>query len=241
MNMKKKTLKHYIIYLLAGANTFLFSPTATAQIDEDQPGAWYMYFYNASFGEGPWGIQGDVQYRNWNFGGDLEQLLIRSGITYRPGETNIKFTLGYGNITTGGFGEEITSTVNESRIYQEALFPVKFGNRVYTNHRYRYEQRFVEGQDFRTRFRYNLFLNIPLNDTELSKNTLYLALYNELFVNGERAIGEGRFVELFDRNRFYTAVGYVIKKGLNTQLGLMTQTTNSWSKRQLQVSLHHTF
>ncbi len=213
---------------------------AQAQIDEDQLGAWYMYFYNTSFGEGPWGIQGDLQYRNWNLGGDLEQLLVRSGITYSPKQASIKFTLGYGNITTGGFGYNNTSTVSESRIYQEALFPVKFGNRFYTNHRFRYEQRFVESQDFRTRYRYNLFLNIPLNDTKFLQGTLYLALYNELFINGEREIDADRSVEIFDRNRFYSALGYVIKKGLNAQMGMMAQTTNNWSKRQLQLSLHHT-
>lgn len=199
-----------------------------------------MYFYNTSFGEGPWGIQGDLQYRNWNLGGDLEQLLVRSGITYSPKQASIKFTLGYGNITTGGFGYNNTSTVSESRIYQEALFPVKFGNRFYTNHRFRYEQRFVESQDFRTRYRYNLFLNIPLNDTKFLQGTLYLALYNELFINGEREIDADRSVEIFDRNRFYSALGYVIKKGLNAQMGMMAQTTNNWSKRQLQLSLHHT-
>ena len=117
-----------------------------SQVDNDQLGAWYMYFFNTSFGEGPWGVQGDIQYRNWNLGGDLEQLLIRGGLTYQPKETNIKFTLGYGNVTTGAFGEA-KSTTQESRIYQEALFPVKFGSRFFTTHRFRYEQRFVESAD----------------------------------------------------------------------------------------------
>lgn len=211
-----------------------------SQVDNDQLGAWYMYFFNTSFGEGPWGVQGDIQYRNWNLGGDLEQLLIRSGMTYQPKETNIKFTLGYGNVTTGAFGEA-KSTTQESRIYQEVLFPVKFGNRFFTTHRFRYEQRFVEGQDFRTRYRYNIFLNIALNKAGMEPGTVYLALYNELFINGQRSIGENKSVEIFDRNRFYTAVGYVIKKGLKVQAGIMNQSTNSWKKNQLQVSLHHKF
>ena len=107
-----------------------------------------MYFYNTSFDKGPWGVQGDIQHRNFNSFGDLEQLLLRSGLTYKPQNTNIKFTLGYGHITTGTYGDS-ESTTQESRIYQEALYPVKFGKRFYTNHRFRYEQRFVENQDFR--------------------------------------------------------------------------------------------
>lgn len=220
--------------------TSMLPGNVNSQIDNDQLGAWYMYFFNTSFGEGPWGVQGDIQYRNWNIGGDLEQLLIRGGFTYQPKTTNIKFTLGYGNVTTGAFGDT-KSTTQESRIYQEALFPVQFGNRFFTTHRFRYEQRFVEGQDFRTRYRYNLFLNIAINKSGMEPKTVYLALYNELFINGQRNIGENKTVEIFDRNRFYTALGYVIKKGLKVQVGIMNQSTNSWKKNQLQVSLHHKF
>ncbi|MFL1897429.1 DUF2490 domain-containing protein [Aquimarina sp. 2-A2] len=211
-----------------------------AQIDEDKLGAWYMYFFNTTFKESAWGVQGDIQYRNFDLGGDLEQLLIRGGLTYAPKSAAIKFTLGYGNITTGTYGSQ-DATSQESRIYQEALFPVRFGKRFYTNHRFRFEQRFVEDQDFRTRYRYNIFLNVALNKTEMEKNTLYLAFYNELFINGQRDIGNGRSVEIFDRNRFYAAMGYIIKKELKVQLGVMNQTTDGLNKNQLQLSLHHSF
>ncbi len=200
-------------------------------------GAWYMYFFNTTFKESSWGVQGDIQYRNWDIAGDLEQLLLRGGVTYKPENVDIKLTLGYGNVTTGSFGSD-NSTVAESRIYEEALFPVQFGNRFYTNHRFRFEQRFVENQEIRTRYRYNLFLNIPLNKTAMKKNVIYLALYNELFINGQRNIGNDNNVEIFDRNRFYTALGYVLDKGLRIQLGIMNQTTDNWSKNQLQLSFH---
>ncbi len=217
---------------------FFLPKVVEAQINEDKLGAWYMYFFNTTFKESPWGMQGDIQYRNWNIGGDLEQLLIRGGITYKPKNADIKLTLGYGNITTGAYGSN-DSTTAESRIYQEALFPVQFGNRFYTNHRFRYEQRFVENQDLRTRYRYNLFLNIPLNKSTMDDKTIYLAAYNELFINGQRDTGNGNTVEIFDRNRLYLALGYVIKKGLKIQVGVMNQTTDNWTKKQLQISLHH--
>lgn len=219
---------------------FFIPKTANAQIDESKLGAWYMYFFNATIKESNWGIQGDIQYRNWNMVGDLEQLLIRGGVTYKPTNTNAKLTLGYGNVTTGSYGTS-TATSSESRIYQEVLYPVKFGKRMYTNHRFRYEQRFVEGQNFRTRYRYNLFLNIALNSTEMTAKTIYLALYNELFINGKRAIGNGNSVEIFDRNRLYTGLGYIINNKLKVQLGIMNQTTDKWRKNQLQFSLHHNF
>ncbi len=227
-------------YIPAILFSLLISFSANSQINEDQTGAWYMYFWNTTFGKSQWGLQGDVQYRNWNLGGDLEQLLLRGGVTYSPKNAELKFTFGYANITTGEFGDS-NDTSNESRIYQEALIPQKLSDRFYLTHRFRYEQRWVEDQDFRTRYRYNLFLTVPLNQKNLNKNSIYIALYNEIFINGEREIGNGRNVELFDRNRFYSALGYAIKDNLKVQAGYMTQTTDNLSKGQLQLSLHHTF
>lgn len=231
LNMKKN------LFLLVVSVSLLVTKYGNAQPDENKLGAWYMYFFDTTFKESQWGLQGDIQYRNWNVAGDLEQLLLRAGITYKPKQADIKLTFGYGNITTGTYGSD-NATSTESRIYQEALFPVQLGKRFYTNHRFRYEQRFVENQDFRTRYRYNLFLNIPLNKTIFEDRTVYLAIYNELFINGERKIGNDNAVEVFDRNRLYLAMGYMIKKGLKIQFGIMKQTTNNWSKNQLQFSFH---
>ena len=211
-----------------------------AQVDADQLGAWYMYFFDAKLNaESKFGIQGDIQFRNWDLGGDLEQLLLRGGLTYRP-NTDVKLTLGYGNITSGAFGDS-DATSSESRIYQEALLPQKVGKIISLTHRFRYEQRFVDDQDFRTRYRYNLFANIPLNNTSIEKGTVYLALYNELFINGQRSIGEGVTVELFDRNRTYGALGYGVSPKLNVQIGIMRQTSDSYAKNQIQLSLHQKF
>ncbi len=227
-----------ILFILLGLCAF--TTTSYGQINENKLGGWYMYFFNTTLNESSWGFQGDIQYRNWDIVGDLEQLLIRGGVTYNPKSANIKFTLGYGSIHTGVYGTD-SGTTHESRIYQEALFPGKIGSRIFLNHRFRYEQRFVENQDFRTRYRYNLFLNVPLTASEFSEKTVYLALYNELFINGQRDIGDGRSVEIFDRNRSYAAIGYVINNGLKVQLGGMHQITDSWEKTQAQLSIHHTF
>lgn len=218
----------------------LFFNGLFAQVEESQTGAWYMYFYNHQFKDSQWGIQGDFQYRDWQGLGDLEQLMLRSGLTFSPRESGVIFTLGYANITTGQFGDS-DDTFAENRIYQEALFSQKLGNRFYLSHRFRYEQRFVENQDFRTRYRYNLFLNVPINKKELSPNAVYAALSNELFINGETDIGDNRVVELFDRNRTYLGIGYVFNPTLRFQLGWMNQKTIDWGKGQIQLSMHHNF
>ena len=230
--------KHFI--LMAVAVLFSLPLQLWGQPEESKLGAWYMYFWNTTIKESNWGFQGDAQYRNWDLIGDLEQLLLRGGLTYQPENTSAKFTLGYANITTGEFGEG-DATVVENRIYQEALLSQKIGERFFLTHRFRYEQRFVENQDFRTRYRYNLFVNVPLNQPDLQKGAVYIALYNELFINGERSIGDGRMVELFDRNRTYMALGYSLSNALRFQAGWMRQITDNWSKSQLQLSAHHSF
>ena len=215
---------------------------ATAQVpDQDQLGAWYMYFWNTEFKNSNWGLQGDYQYRDWRGLGDREQLLLRTGVTYTPTNSNVKFTLGYANITTGRFGADIDAPVSENRIYQEALFGQRLFDRLLLTHRIRFEQRWVENQAFRTRFRYNLFINIPWNKKDLSKGAFYTAFYNEIFINGERNIGNGRSVQFFDRNRTYIGMGYSVTDHLRLQLGYMEQTTVNWQKGQLQFSLHHNF
>jgi len=219
---------------------FITFSNVYSQVGESQTGAWYMYFFSHQFKESQWGIQGDFQYRDWQGLGDKEQLLLRSGITYSPKNAAIKFTLGYGNVSTGEYGESVDTSA-ESRIYQEALIPQKVGNRMYLTHRFRYEQRFVEDQDFRTRYRYNLFLNVPLNKKELAPKAIYAVLYNEIFINGGTDIGDGRQVQIFDRNRTYLGLGYVLNPKIKFQFGWMNQKTTTWGKGQLQFSMHHTF
>ena len=197
-------------FIFSGLLLLFMFPAHSQEFDEGQMGSWYMYLWNTTIKEGPWGFQGDIQHRNWNIAGDLEQLMLRGGVTYKPENANVKFTQGYAHITTGKFGSDNDTTTVESRIYQEALIPNKVGKRFLFTHRFRYEQRFVEDQDFRTRYRYALFLNIPFNNTTLEKGTFYLALYNELFINGQRDIGNDNTVEIFDRNRLYGGVGYSI-------------------------------
>ena len=199
-----------------------------------------MLFFNKQFENSDFGIQGDYQFRFWDAGSDLEQILLRTGVTYTPKKANILFTAGYGHIISGAYGDS-DATSSENRIYQEALIPQKLGTRFYLTHRFRYEQRFVQTQDFRTRYRYNIFINVPLNKPVFEKKSIYCALYNEIFVNGQTNIGEGRKVELFDRNRTYLGLGYALDDYFKVQVGWMNQTVNAYQKGQAQVSLHGTF
>ena len=217
-----------------------FSANVSAQIDQNQEGAWYMYMWSHENTESGFGVQGDIQHRNWKTIQDLEQLLIRGGLTWRPQGSAFKYTLGYAHITSGAFGPSNDKS-EESRIYQEALGNQRLGNKWLFTHRFRLEQRWVDGQDFRSRFRYFLGLNYPFNKDNLQQGALYLSLYNELFVNLNRDIGNNREVDYFDRNRAYAALGYSVQDNLRLQFGYMWQESKNFGKGQYQLNLIHSF
>lgn len=235
MNSRITTLYLLIAAALAG---LLFSTPSLAQVDENELGAWYMYFWNVAAGDRKFGLQGDIQHRNWDSGGDLEQLLIRGGLTWQPDDGRGLYTFGLAHITSEAFGPS-GQAVREKRVYQEALLPQRVGRRMYMTHRFRFEQRWVAGQDFRLRGRYFFALNVPFNQDTLAAGAHYFSFYNELFVNLNKDIGDGRSVDAFDRNRFYLAYGYSIRDNLRVQFGYMHQKTDNIGKGQLQFNLFH--
>lgn len=213
---------------------FIFSIPAFSQ-EESELGSWYMYFGNFRFTESPWAVHGEVQYRNHNLLGDLDQLLLRTGLQYNLKSGQASFLAGYASVTSGVIGES-SSTFHENRVYQEVLLRQKLG-KIGLTHRYRYEQRWIDEQEFRTRFRYFLAVNIPLNKKELSdKGSFYVQIYDEIFINGEKV---SKNVQYFDRNRLYLGLGYRTSKNLALQFGLMEQTGNNFSKTQLQFGVYN--
>ena len=66
-----------LCYCLVATVVFTFVPTVVfaEEVDEDQWGAWYMYFFNNQSDDSRWGFQGDIQHRDRELIGDMEQLL----------------------------------------------------------------------------------------------------------------------------------------------------------------------
>jgi len=62
---------------------------------KNELGAWYMYFGNNKISD-RFNFHNEIQYRNFDAGTDLEQLLIRTGIGYDLTENNNNVLVGYG-------------------------------------------------------------------------------------------------------------------------------------------------
>lgn len=205
---------------------FLYSPLLFAQ--QSDVGNWFIYFGNQAISE-KWNWHNEIQYRNYNFAGDLEQLLLRTGIGYNITKNNNNLLLGYGYINSQPYLSETDEkiSINEHRIFQQFINRHQIG-RVFLQHRIRMEERFLPG-NLQLRSRYFLALNIPFNQEAVKANTFYLSAYNEIFINAQQ--------EMFDRNRIYGALGYGISKNIRVEAGFMTQILKNSHRNQFQIVL----
>jgi len=212
--MKKKVK---IAALIIG----LMLPISVQSQDSDF-GNWLIYLGNKKLSQ-RWNLHNEVQYRNYNAIGDLEQLLLRTGLGYTFNEGKNNVLLGYGYILSENYIDNNKVSVNEHRIFQQFTSKQKIGI-IGLNHRYRFEQRLVES-DFKMRLRYFLGLNIPI--TKKENNNLYLSTYNEIFLNIESAV--------FDRNRVFGGIGYQINKNIKIEVGYMNQFFERSSRDQFNI------
>nr|WP_317162759.1 DUF2490 domain-containing protein [Winogradskyella endarachnes] len=189
-------------------------------------GNWLIYIGNKKLNS-KWNIHNEVQYRNYDAIGDLEQLLLRTGIGYNLTENNNNLLLGYGYILSENYIGQLDDkvSVNEHRIFQQFTTKQKVGE-LSLSHRYRFEQRFVES-DFKMRFRYFLGLKIPLQYKEEGNNPLYISLYNEIFLNTKSSV--------FDRNRVFGGLGYKFSEALRFELGYMNQFFENSGRDQINL------
>jgi hypothetical protein len=225
MPFKKYILSHKKAAFLCIA-CILFSVAVVAQ--SSKTGNWFIYFGNQKINK-KWNWHNEIQYRNYNFIGDLQQLLIRTGLGYNLAENNYNVLLGYAFINSKTYKTNSLdkSNSNEHRIFQQLITRQNL-NPVFIQHRYRIEERFLNS-DFQMRFRYFLSVNIPLNKKTMVKNAIYASAYNEVFLNGVSPV--------FDRNRLYGAMGYVINENIKLELGMMVQQLEHTNRKQFQIVL----
>tara|TARA_B100000767_G_scaffold275797_1_gene315865 strand:+ start:24653 stop:25327 length:675 start_codon:yes stop_codon:yes gene_type:complete len=218
--MKIKLIKR----LLWVAFTLVFALPNLVQGQESNLGNWLIYIGNKQLNE-KWNLHHEVQYRSYDAIGNLEQLLLRTGLGYTFGESKKNILLGYGYILSENYTSESDPkmSVNEHRIFQQFISKQKLG-KLKLSHRYRFEQRFVES-DFKMRVRYFLGVNIPIRAKE--ENKYYFSAYNELFLNTKS--------KLYDRNRLYGGFGYNLNKKVRLEMGYMNQFFNKGSRDQLNI------
>lgn len=221
--MKRLLSKQFSIFLLAITCSLLLPTSLQAQ--NNDLGNWIMGFGQLRFDDN-WSIHGEAQYRNHTVAPNIEQLLLRTGLRLHPNKYTT-FLLGYGYVSghdlDAGIGNPKST---ESRIYQEMTLNHAV-SRFSFEHRYRIEQRWVNG-DYKNRFRYRLLASMALNKPKMGPKTYFLAFYDEVFLAPTNTP--------FDRNRLYGALGYRWNSQWMGQVGLLNQAVSDFYKWYLQFA-----
>lgn len=227
-NKKRKTLQGNYRTITRSIITFfsalfflsLYGFSQEEKVIQANNNAWFMYFGNHKISK-KYQLHTEYQWRRNEWVENWQQSLFRIGVD-RILENNALISAGYGWIKSYPYGvQPAKEPSNEHRIWQQLILNNQVG-RFYFNHRYRLEERFVksisaERSSFSSRGRYRLFVTLPLSNNRLVDNTVFLGVYNEVFLGFGKNIGNN----ILDQNRLYFALGYRFNKEINVQLGYL--------------------
>ena len=210
---------------------FLFFIPGLLHAQTDQLGGWHIANLNYHLTKS-WILFGEVQARSQKLTGDFFYHELKGGVSYAFPQRNSLF-IGLGDYVTYPYPGNFKSpaSVKEFRIWEQFILNNNI-NRVKIEHRYRIEQRWLNGV-YRDRFRYRLNPIVPLNHNTMAPRTLFLTAFDEVFFTSKSPY--------FERNRFFAGTGYEFSKGFTFQAGFIRQfdyrvPTGSSGKNFIQTS-----
>jgi hypothetical protein len=160
-----------------------------------------------------WGGYSELQLRANGAFSQFQYYEAKAGVSYDI-DKNFIALLGTGTYHTYDYTDLGKGpTTNEFRLWEQMTVN-QFLYRIKFEHRYRVEQRWVNG-DYRNRFRYRLNMFIPLNNTKIVAKTWFLSVFDEVFFNNK--------APNFERNRVSAALGYQFDKKWIVQAGWLNQ------------------
>jgi len=155
----------------------------------------------------------EMQTRSQSVTKDFYYHELKGGVQYTLPNNNNVF-IGIGDYRTYDFpGNYKSLSVREFRMWEQFVMKNTL-DRIRLEHRYRIEQRWIEG-NYRNRFRYRFNPVIPVNKKQLTGNTFYFTAFDEIFFTNE--------APYFERNRFFIGAGYQFTKLFALQGGFIRQ------------------
>ncbi len=190
---------------------------------------WYNYVGNFRMTD-KFSLYGEINFRR----NDLtkpKQLILRPALIYHI-NSNATFAVGYGFIHTSVYGAlPVLADFNENRTWEQFQLKSAIGKAEWVG-RFRLEQRSVHSPVKLTdgtistkdavntgRFRLLNRISFPLTGAAIHDKSFYASIFNELFVN----IGNNVKFNVFDQNRNYAGIGYVVPKFGRIELGYTVQ------------------
>jgi hypothetical protein len=200
-----------------------------------------------------WSVSNEFHERTGKFLETQGQFLFRPSIDYHL-NNQVEFTLGYTFIHLSPYKPYATPIPkNENNLWEQITLKNSIG-KVRFLHRFRQENRWinhigsyngefkVNGNDYSNRFRYRFVLNADLFKLKESKQSVFIAAWDEIWFLQNNHLTPTDF----NRNWVYLGVGYAFNPTSNIQVGYMHQYdkigTNSFiSTPILQMTLVKNF
>lgn len=188
----------------------------------------------------------DLSLRGSDWAEKWSQQIVRPGVTYKLND-RIGISIGIAYIRQYS-GSVVRA---EYRPWQQVYFSDNLG-RIKIAHRVRTEQRFIQKvvdnkaineYSYNNRYRYQLNVQIPLNKTQLTENTLYIGFSDEVMINSGREIVYNHF----DQNRLSVGLGFKVSDKLNffvsyTDIFLQKNKGNSFERTNVfALNVYHNF
>ena len=187
--------------------------TTTGLSQRSHFGSWNVINTKVTFND-HWSIYNELQLRSQSFYHDHYYYEVKGGVGYALSK-NFSFLIGGGKYITysddGNFVKPVSA--NETRLWEQLTMNQYVGSLKF-EHRYRVEQRWFK-TGYRNRFRYRLNTVLPLNHQKIGPKTIYISAFDEIFLTNK--------APYFERNRFFTGVGYQFTKLFSIQPGYVYQ------------------
>ncbi len=192
---------------------FLLMLSQTIYAQTDKLGGWHIANLNYHI-DSTWVLYSEVQTRSQKLTDDFYYHELKGGIAYNFPKRNSVF-IGIGDYVTYPYPGNFKSpaTAKEFRIWEQFVLNNNVG-RLKIEHRYRIEQRWING-DYRNRFRYRLNPIVPINHSTVTAKTFFITAFDEVFFTSK--------APYFERNRFFAGAGYEFSKQFTFQLGFIRQ------------------
>lgn len=167
---------------------------------------------------------GEYHLRGRDYVRSMAQIYLRFGMTY---------LITKGIEVTGGFvspiywarnmdQENIDRVLPQFRFWEQVVFVQPF-SRFKIYHQLRFEQRWRRDHqkgspiEMTFRFRYKITAYVPLNRQKLVNRTLFLSMYEEIFIQAGKPVVYNHFED----NRMFLGLGYIINENFQIQAGYM--------------------
>ena len=185
-----------------------------------------------------WAIHQEIQWRRNDYLNKPQQTLLRGGLT-RDFGSGLSGTTGYGYICTSAYGTlPSKSAFAEHRIWQQLQQKNTHSKFEFTT-RLRLEQRWVDSPaaikinnvqfqpnefiySHRARFMEKVNIALYSKEAAFKDHCLYLSLMDEYFAS----FGTNVTTNIFDQNRAFIGIGYVIPRIGRLEVGYLSQTIN---------------